>query len=349
MNKPTIVIDAHIPFIKGVLESVAHVSYYPANEITADVVRHADALIVRTRTACNEALLANSSVRFMATATIGFDHIDADFCAARSIAWTNAAGCNASSVAQYIGSSLAFWANKNQCTLTGKTLGVVGVGHVGTEVVRMAQLLGMRVLVNDPPRAMEDKTTGFVSLDVIAREADVITFHTPLTTDGLFPTYHLANADFFDQLRRKPLIINSARGGVVDELALKVALKLGKISDVVLDCWEHEPIVDNDLLQATLLSTPHIAGYSADGKAKATEMSVRAVSRFFDLGLDDFTVSDLSPKQVQSVTRHRLPQALLANYDIRVDSDQLRAHPERFEALRSHYPVRREIDWRVTD
>ena len=349
MNKPTIVIDAHIPFIKGVLESVAHVSYYPANEITADVVRHADALIVRTRTACNEALLAHSSVRFMATATIGFDHIDADFCAARSIAWTNAAGCNASSVAQYIGSALAVWANKNQDTLAGKTVGVVGVGHVGTEVVRMAHLLGMRILLNDPPRAEEDKTTGFVSLDVLAREADVITFHTPLTCDGPFPTHHLANAYFFDQLRRKPLLINSARGGVIDESALKTALKQGKIADVVLDCWEHEPIVDNDLLQATLLSTPHIAGYSADGKAKATEMSVRAVSRFFDLGLDDFTVSDLSPKQVKLVTRHHLPQALLANYDIRVDSDQLRAHPERFEALRSHYAVRREIDWRVTD
>ncbi|MDD3479599.1 MAG: 4-phosphoerythronate dehydrogenase [Paludibacteraceae bacterium] len=349
MNKPTIVIDAHIPFIKGVLESVAQVSYYPANEITADVVSHADALIVRTRTACNEALLANSSVRFIATATIGFDHIDADFCAAHAIEWTNAAGCNASSVAQYIGSALAVWANKNQDTLAGKTLGVVGVGHVGTEVVRMAHLLGMRILLNDPPRAMEDKTTGFVSLDVLAREADVITFHTPLTTDGLFPTYHLANADFLNQLQHKPLLINSARGGVVDELALKAALKLGKIADVVLDCWEHEPAIDNDLLQATLLSTPHIAGYSADGKAKATEMSVRAVSRFFDLGLDDFTVSELSPKQVKLVARDHLPEALLANYDIRVDSDQLWANPERFEALRSHYAVRREIDWRVTD
>ena len=280
MNKPTIVIDAHIPFIKGVLESVAQVSYYPANEITADVVNHADALIVRTRTACNEALLANSSVRFIATATIGFDHIDADFCAAHAIEWNNAAGCNASSVAQYIGSALAFWANKNQCTLAGKTLGVVGVGHVGTEVVRMAHLLGMRILLNDPPRAEEDKTTGFVSLDVLAREADVITFHTPLTTDGPFPTHHLANAYFFDQLRRKPLLINSARGGVVDESALKVALKLGKISDVVLDCWEHEPIVDNDLLQATLLSTPHIAGYSFEGKVNGTQMSIRSVAKY---------------------------------------------------------------------
>lgn len=349
MTKPTIVIDAHIPFIKGVLEQVAYVSYYPANEITADVVRHADALIVRTRTACNEALLANSSVRFMATATIGFDHIDADFCAARSIAWTNAAGCNASSVAQYIGSALAFWANKNQCTLVGKTLGVVGVGHVGTEVVRMAQLLGMRVLVNDPPRAMEDKTTGFVSLDVIAREADVITFHTPLTVDGLFSTLHLGNSSFFNGLKRKPLIINSARGGVVDEFALKEALKTGKIADVVIDCWENEPLIDKKLLDLSLLSTPHIAGYSADGKAKATEMSVRAVSRFFNLGLDDFCVAELPPKVCKAVIREQLPLLMLENYNVLQDSNQLRSNPEKFEDLRSHYPIRREVEWRVID
>ncbi|HPW89809.1 MAG TPA: 4-phosphoerythronate dehydrogenase [Paludibacteraceae bacterium] len=349
MTKPTIVIDAHIPFIKGVLEQVAYVHYYPANEITADTVRHADALIVRTRTACNEALLAHSSVRFIATATIGFDHIDTEFCATQGIAWTNAAGCNASSVAQYIGSVLAFWANKNKFTLANKTLGIVGVGHVGTEVVHVAQLLGMRILLNDPPRAQHDKTTDFVSLDLIAREADVITFHTPLTTDGAYPTYNLASADFFDKLQRRPLIINSARGGVVDESALKIALKQGKISDVVLDCWENEPDVDKDLLQITLLSTPHIAGYSSDGKAKATEMSVRAVSRFFGLGLDDYTVTELSPKEIKCLTRHDLSQALLANYNIQADSEQLRANPERFEALRSHYPVRREMDWRVTD
>ena len=344
-----IIADENLAFTDYFFAEFAEIQHQAGRALTHANVQDADALLVRSVTKVNHDLIDQTQIKFVGSATIGTDHLDIPALEQQNIAWSNAAGCNASSVAQYIGSALAFWANKNQCTLAGKTVGVVGVGHVGTEVVRMAQLLGMRVLVNDPPRAMEDKTTGFVSLDVIAREADVLTFHTTLTTDGLFPTYHLANADFFDQLRRKPLIINSARGGVVDESALKVALKLGKISDVVLDCWEHEPIVDNDLLQATLLSTPHIAGYSADGKAKATEMSVRAVSRFFDLGLDDFTVSELSPKQVQSVTRDHLPQALLANYDIRVDSDQLRAHPERFEALRSHYSVRREIDWRVTD
>jgi len=347
MNKPTIIIDSHIPFIKGVLEEVAHVSYYPANEITADVVRHADALIVRTRTACNEALLATSSVRFIATATIGFDHINADFCAAHAITWTNAAGCNASSVSQYIGSALAFWAQKNAIRLHDKTLGIVGVGHVGKEVVKMGELLGMRVLLNDPPREQSKKSTDFVSLETLACEADVITFHTPLTVDGAFPTFHLANAGFFNSLRRKPLLINSARGGVVDESALKSALQVGEIADVVLDCWENEPMIDIDLLKTTLLSTPHIAGYSADGKAKATEMSVRAVSRFFKLGLDDFCVTQLPAKESKLVTPNQLPIELLANYNVMTDSDLLCANPEKFEALRSNYPIRREVEWRV--
>ena len=347
MNKPTIVIDAHIPFIKGVLEQVAHVSYYPANEITADVVRHADALIVRTRTACNEALLAHSSVRFMATATIGFDHIDADFCADHHIAWTNAAGCNASSVAQYITSALIFWAQKNKTTLHEKIVGIVGVGHVGTEVSRAAQLLGMRILLNDPPREQMDSVTPFVSLDVIMREADVITFHTPLTVDGAFPTFHLGDSSFFNGLKRKPLIINSARGGIVDEVALQEALKTGKIADVVIDCWENEPRIDKKLLERSLLSTPHIAGYSADGKAKATEMSVRAVSRFFNLGLDDFCVTELPPKVRKTVIREQLPLLMLENYNVLQDSNQLRSNPEKFEDLRSHYPIRREVEWRV--
>jgi len=349
MNKPIIIIDSHIPFIKGVLEGVAQVSYYSANEITADVVRHADALIVRTRTVCNAALLANSSVRFIATATIGFDHIDADFCEAHDIAWTNAAGCNASSVAQYVGSALVLWAQKNAVNLHDKTLGIVGVGHVGKEVVKMGELLGMRVLLNDPPREQAEKSTYFVSLETIAREADVITFHTPLTVDGAFPTVHLANAALFHNLKRKPLIINSARGGVVDELALKETLKVGEITDVVLDCWENEPVIDADLLKTTLLSTPHIAGYSADGKAKATEMSVRAVSQFLKLGLDDFCVTQLPAKESKLVTFEQLPMEILVNYNVMTDSDLLRANPEKFEALRGNYPIRREVEWRVID
>lgn len=349
MTKPTILIDSHIPFIQGVFESVGLVHYYSPEEMTLQTVRLADALIVRTRTACNSNLLADSSVKFIATATIGFDHIDTVFCAEHNIRWTNAAGCNASSVAQYVASALVVWAQKNNTTLQGKTLGIVGVGHVGAEVARVGQLLGMRVLLNDPPRQQIEKSTDFVSLDLITREADMITFHTPLTADGLFPTFHIGNSSFFNQLKRTPLIINSARGGVIDEIALKEALAIGKIADVVIDCWENEPLIDTKLLELALLSTPHIAGYSADGKAKATEMSVRAVSRFFDLGLDDFCVKELTPKVCKSVSRKELPLLMLENYNVLEDSNKLRLNPDKFEDLRSHYPIRREIDWRVID
>ncbi len=345
LSKIKIVIDNHIPFIKGVFEAVADVVYLSASDITRDVVRTADALIIRTRTHCNADLLSASSVKFIATATIGFDHIDTDFCKKNGIVWTNAAGCNASSVAQYVASALAVFAEKNQCDLAQKTLGIVGVGHVGKAVARVAELLGMRLLLNDPIRRQNEKSDAFVSLDEIANSADIITFHTPLTFDGDFPTHHLANAEFFKKLKRKPLIINAARGGVVDESALKNALSQQLVSDCVVDCWENEPNLDTELLRLALIATPHIAGYSADCKANATTQSVRAVSRFFGLGFDDFVVQDLSPKQTCKIARAELPQKMLENYNILSDDAALRTDYTKFEQLRSNYPIRREVDW----
>lgn len=342
-TKLRILVDDCIPFIRGVLEPVADVCYLSAVDFTPDAVATADALIVRTRTRCDAALLAASSVRFVATATIGFDHIDADFCRDKGIAWTNAAGCNATSVAQYVASALSAWAQRAHIDLCSKTLGVVGVGHVGSAVCDVAKLLGMKVLCNDPLRSEPD----FVSLDEVAACADVVTFHTPLTYDGLWATYHLAGADFFSRCARKPLIINAARGGVVDERALMAAKFSGCIADFVLDCWEGEPHIAPDVLQAAFIATPHIAGYSADGKANATTMAVRAVSRFFGLGLDHFVVDALPPKQVCACSRAALPLRMLANYDIMADDARLRREPTAFEQQRSRYPVRREVVWSV--
>lgn len=343
MTKPRILIDDCIPFIRGVLDRVADVRYVPAAGFTPESVAAADALIVRTRTRCDAALLADSSVKFVATATIGFDHIDADFCRQRGIAWTNAAGCNADSVAQYMASALSAWAQRSQCDLRTQTLGVVGVGHVGTAVVRVAKLLGMNVLCNDPLRNDPD----FVSIDEVAARADVVTFHTPLTQSGTFATYHLAHADFFERCLRKPLIINAARGGVVDERALLAAKQSGCIAAYVLDCWEGEPQIAADVLHSAFIATPHIAGYSADGKANATTMAVQAVSRFFGLGLDDFVVAALPPKSVCRCTRAELPSRMLAAYDIMIDDARLRCAPASFEQQRSHYPMRREVVWHV--
>ncbi|MGN0187737.1 MAG: 4-phosphoerythronate dehydrogenase [Paludibacteraceae bacterium] len=341
MTKPRILIDDCIPFIRGVFERVADVRYLPAADFVPEAVAAADALIVRTRTHCNAALLADSSVKFVATATIGFDHIDVDFCRQRGIAWTNAAGCNAEAVAQYVASALCVWAQRSQCDLHTKTLGIVGVGHVGSAVARVAKLLGMNVLCNDPLRDEPD----FVSLDEVAVGADVITFHTPLTYTGMFPTYHLADADFFSHCERKPLIINAARGGVVDEQALLTATNAGCIAAYVLDCWEGEPHIAADVLRSALIATPHIAGYSADGKANATTMAVQAVSRFFGLGLDDFVVGELPPKLLCRCTRAELPLRMLATYDIMADDARFRHAPTLFEQQRSCYPMRREVEW----
>jgi len=339
-EKPIIVADVNIPFLKGVLDTKADVRYLSAEEITYDKVRDADALIVRTRTRCNEALLENSSVRFIATATIGFDHIDTDYCRSKNIIWKNVPGCNADSVGQYIASALCFWAKREEKSLSNLTLGIVGCGHVGMSVERYAKCLGMNIVKNDPPKQKTDKENIYVSLETIAETADVITFHTPLIVDGEYPTFHLADSNFFNSLKRKPLIINSARGGVVDERALLKAIELGAVADCVIDCWENEPVVNRYLLEMSLLATPHIAGYSADGKANATQACVRAVSDFFSLGLNNFLVCLPEKKRIKR--DEKLIETLLRNYPIENDSERLKASPETFEQQRGNYPVRRE-------
>lgn len=338
-----IVIDSYIPYIKGVFDNQAETLYLPFREITADAVRDADALIVRTRTRCDERLLAGSKVKFIASATIGYDHIDAAYCRANGIEWTNAPGCNALSVVQYVASALSLLSLRDGFCLADKTLGVVGVGAVGSQVAALAERLGMRVLLNDPPRARREGPDGFVSLRQVCEEADIVTFHTLLNREGEDATYYLANADFFGALRRKPIIVNAARGEIVETKALLDAIDRGLVSDVVLDCWEHEPDIDRTLLEKTVLATPHIAGYSADGKANAAMQSVRAVSRFFGLGLDDWTVESLPAPYVIDLNRLTdVREFFLQTYDIEADSRRLKEHPEHFEQLRSNYPFRRE-------
>lgn len=343
--KPTIIIDKNIPFIKGALDSVADVTYLSASEMTSESIKNADALIVRTRTQCNAGLLHGGKVKFIATATIGFDHIDTKYCKNHGIVWKNAPGCNAESVAQYIGSALSYWAKDTGRSLSGLTLGIVGVGHVGSAVKRMAERLGVVVLQNDPPRAEQEGEGFFVSLEDICAQADVITFHTPLTVIGDYPTFYLANSNFFNALRQKPLIINAARGGVVEESHLLEALAAGRIDNYILDCWENEPQINRNVLEHSLISTPHIAGYSADGKANATIQSVRSVSKFFHLGIDNYSVTALSAKAVCNATELSLPKQLLSSYDIMTDSSRLRSSIDTFEQQRSEYPIRREIEW----
>jgi erythronate-4-phosphate dehydrogenase len=338
-----IIIDTYIPYIKGVLEDVAEVEYLSYKQMTPASVADADALIVRTRTQCNETLLAGSKIKFIASATIGYDHIDARYCSEHGIKWTNAPGCNALSVAQYMASALSLLAQKSNFDLSDKTMGIVGVGAVGSKIAELAKSFGMRVLLNDPPRARKEGNEGFVSLAEICKQADIISFHTLLNVSGEDTTLHLANDDFFNSLERKPIIINASRGEIVSTSALLKAIEDGKISDVVLDCWENEPNIHPELLHKTVLATPHIAGYSAEGKANAATQSVQAVSRHFGLGLDDWEVRDIPEAyDIDFSSTTDISQFFLETYDIEADSLRLKFSPETFEKQRSHYPFRRE-------
>ena len=335
--KPRIIIDANIPYIRGTFDKVAEVEYLTAKEITPQKVKSADALIIRTRTLCNADLLDSSNVKFIATATIGTDHIDTDYCEAHNIAWTNAPGCNAESVTQWVGSVLAVWSNKHNCSLSGKTIGIVGHGHVGKRVERLARLLGMNVLLNDPPLALE-KPDQYVDLQTIAHQCDVITFHTPLTKEGKFATFGLGGEEFFKQINKGTLIINAARGGIIDEGAL---LKSG--CECAIDCWYGEPETNPELREKALIATPHIAGYSADGKHNASQQVIKAVANFFNIQPE--TIEGLPPKLTTTATDDTLKEQLLHNYNILTDSDALKSEPHKFEHFRSNYPIRRELNY----
>ncbi len=341
-----IVADDKIPFLRGAFEPFAEIVYLPGGKISRQDLRDADALITRTRTICNAELLAGTSVRFIATATIGFDHIDTAYLSANHISWTNAPGCNAASVAQYIASALTDGGRE----LAGKTLGIVGAGNVGKRVAAVGKALGMRVLLNDPPRVRKEGSDGFVSLDVIREKADFITFHVPLTRTGEDQTFHLADEAFFRSVKSGAVILNTSRGEVADNGALKKALQKKQIAGAVLDVWENEPEFDRELQKLLLRGTPHIAGYSTDGKANGTMMSVRAIAEFFDIPeLKMWKPSHLPPPENLHITcdpalprAAQIAEACRRSYDIGFDDRLLRENPEAFEAQRGNYRLRRE-------
>ena len=346
-----IVCDNKIPFLRGVLEPYAEVVYLPGKETTPEVVRDADAIITRTRTICDESLLKGSSVKVIATATIGFDHIDTGWCEEHGIIWRNAPGCNSWSVKQYMSSVLVSLSRMRSFDLEGKTLGVVGVGNVGSKVAQAASALGMKVLLNDPPRERREGSGDFVSLDEILRRSDIITLHVPLSREGEDATWHLFDAERIGKMNPSQILVNSSRGPVVDNAALKQALKARAIAGGVLDVWEGEPDLDPELVSLLDITTPHIAGYSADGKANGTAASVRTVSEVLGLPLTDWFPGDIpSPSMslefsidAAGKTRQEvLSEAVLYTYDVLEDSGRLRGNLGLFEKLRGDYPVRRE-------
>lgn len=343
-----ILADAHIPYLKGVAEQFGDVTYLPGNQFTKEAVKENDVLIVRTVTHFDEKILKDSNVKLICSATIGYDHIDTEYCDLNNIAWRTAPGCNAQSVEQYVTASLMYMANKNHFDLKDKTIGIVGVGNVGKEVAHACELLGMRVLLNDPPRQVAEGSYAFVDLHTLQREADIITFHTPLIREGEHATYHLADANFFTTLLKQPIIINSSRGAVVDNQALKEALRNGIISGAIIDTWENEPDIDKELLSLVDIATPHIAGYSADGKWNATKMSLYTINEFFKFKKDPINLIPIVEPEVKVIdvsqynAKDQLAKAILMTYDPSIDSQLLKENPNKFYYFRSHYPLRRE-------
>lgn len=319
------VIDSHIPYIRGVFESSGHTCLYlPPCDITRAVCSDADCLVIRTRTLCNDALLEGSRVSCIATATIGYDHIDTDWCRQHGITVFSAPGCNAKAVGQYVDGALDYWSAMRHADLASLTIGVVGVGHVGTVVVQNALKRGMRVICSDPPRSAAENLTDFVSLEHIAAHADIVTLHTPLTACGPYATRNLVSDRFLDVFSRSgKLLINAARGGILDE---ESAMRHTSI-DYIIDCWENEPAINPSFLAQTIIGTPHIAGYSAEGKANATTMIVRQISKLFRLATDSWTAPYNGPQ-------------VPAKYDIKADDDLLRNDYANFEQLRSKYRLR---------
>jgi erythronate-4-phosphate dehydrogenase len=346
-----IVADNNIPFLKGVLESYATIEYYPGAEITNEVVKDADALIVRTRTKCYADLLKDSKVRFITTATIGFDHIDTTYCKSNGIKWANAPGCNSGSVMQYIASVFVFLSEKNGFNYQNKTLGVIGVGNVGSKVVSLASALGMKVLLNDPPRERKEGKGKFVSLKEIKQKADIITFHVPLNRTGIDKTLHLADDSFFRDIHPETIIINSSRGEVISTSSLLAALKQKKIKAAVLDVWEKEPDINTELLNLVDIGTPHIAGYSTDGKAMGTAMSVQAISRYFGFKLNDWIPVNLPQISDNLIEincdglsfQEVINKAIKKTYDVTKENITFKNSPQTFEMHRTNYPVRREF------
>ncbi len=345
-----IVADDKIPFLRGALEKYADVVYVPGRDIKNEIIRDADALLVRTRTKCNQELLKDSRVKFIGTATIGYDHIDTIYCEKSNIAWTNAPGCNSSSVQQYITAAILRISLDYHFNPEEKTIGIVGVGNVGSKVEMAAKTLGMRVMLNDPPRERKEGKKSFVLLGDILYNADIISVHVPLNIGGGDSTWHLFNDKSFKKMRKGTWFINSSRGEVVDTASIKKALVNDKIK-AVLDVWENEPDIDTNLMHLAFIATPHIAGYSTDGKANGTAMVVNSLSEFFGLPLKNWYPREVPlPVSTEILIDCKgktdidiIREAVNRTYNIDHDDMKLRLAPGDFEKHRGDYPLRREF------
>jgi erythronate-4-phosphate dehydrogenase len=353
-----IIADANIPFAAECFSSIGKVEVVGGREITPDIVSDADVLLVRSITPVGPELLAGSKVRFVATATIGFDHIDVDFLQRNNIGFASAPGSNANSAAEYVIAGLLEIGRRYDLDLRDKSIGIIGVGNVGSRVERKCTALDMSVFLNDPPLQRQTGDAKYLPLKELF-DCDFVTLHTPLTFEGQDKTYHLADEGFFASLKKGCVFLNASRGGVVDSEALKAAIRSGRLRAVVLDVWENEPNVDAELLQMVDIGTPHIAGYSLDGKIVGMIMIYKSACEYFSVE-PKFDVGDFLPEPAVPELKvdpnvgneqEVLRSAVQKVYRIAQDDERLRSilhkpaeiRGEFFDSLRKNYPIRKEF------
>ena len=344
-----IIADDKIPFLRGIPEIFAKIKYVSTQDFTHENIKDADVLLIRTPNKCTREILTGTNVKFIASTTIGFDHIDIEYCKEAGIKWVNCPGCNAVSVSQYMLAVLIELSHKKSFSLQDKTFGIIGVGNVGRQIERIYQAYGLKYLKCDPPRAAIEGETDFADLKTIAEQCDIISFHVPLEKKGKYPTYYLANDRFFQSLKRKPYFINVSRGAVHDTQALIKAKKDDLIDEIIIDCWENEPNISIELLNETLIATPHIAGFSADGKANGTRMCLEAIAKEYGISfqnLDTFTQPPLPLHPIidlNSFANNRIENTVLTTFSPLKEDKRLREFPDKFEYLRTHYNNPREF------
>lgn len=345
-----IIADRNQPLIREAFAQLGEVVVLPVSEITPAVLRDATALIVRSTIKVDENLLRGSAVKFVGTFTIGFDHVDLTYLHSAKIGFAAAAGCNANSVSEYFCAAMLTYAVEKKLDLRDKTVGVIGVGNVGKLVAEKARALQMRVLLNDPPRAKIEGAQNFVDLSTLLKESDFVTLHVPLEKNGADATYKMANDDFFAAMKNGAVFINSARGKVIDDAALLNALNRGKIAAAILDVFYSEPQISPVLLPKLFLATPHIAGYSYNGKVNGTKIIFAALCKYFNINAtwnaQPFMPSpEISHIDIQSDADFytEMDDVVSAIYNIRADSKRFFATPEKFRELRDHYPQRLEF------
>lgn len=350
-----IVCASSIVMGREAFSTLGDVTWLPERAIDAAAVRDADLLIIRSKVQVTRELLAGSRVAFVATATAGVDHMDLEYLAGAGIGWAGAPGCNADSVAEYVVAALLCMARRGRLSLEGRTMAIVGVGHVGTRVARLASALGLRVLLNDPPRQLAERKPELRPIDQVLPEADIVTLHVPLTASGPFATARMVDCRFLSQLKPGCVFINASRGEVVDEDCLLLALDQGWVSRMVLDVFEREPRVRRDVIERAELATPHIAGYSYEGRLRGTALCYEAACRFLERE-PAWHPSAAQRHTVRAEVRGRSPEEALhalvtAVYDIEEDDRALRAglamddvaRARHFQHLRATYRDRFEI------